>query len=468
MVTTTNADCNAKINADEAMVIGLEAGLTDIQYERVHKDPVLRQRLPSVATLKRTRARRFDSVRSAFGITECIEEQTASVMPEKLKSFLITGYGLAPGAELRLKLVVDGTTAGREDNVWFLLQVHTFHCIASPVISQLSSSMQLTLQAGGTWGDTSVFGEVFPVLGFAGKEKDLSANGGETKTQARSFLRKLQEVKTVSIANAETGEEDVYAVRLFLCSDLCATWRLLGGDKMEYECPYCTTADFSQRGAERTDFSGALVDVPASTHGGVTAFIVPCMLHAWLRLANQRIDAIYNRCKRGDRSHSEKTAKALFEKLRLPFWTKTATSDHFVFTTHSDAMRLADPEVDAALAEFEGLTNKAVWARWYELYRGVEKGVQPEDRAAFTERAQEAVNKFVAEYSADQLRIYQHVVAEHACDVQAHLGNVPLGAMANQRAEASHHTHKVAYVRHTMKGGIVLSATKAKATRGSP
>jgi len=258
----------------------------------------------------------------------------------------------------------------------------------------------------------------------------------------------------VSIANAETGEDDVHAVRLFLCSDLCATWRLFGGGKMEYECPYCTTTDFSQRGAECTDFSGALMDVPTSAQGGVAAFVVPCMLHAWLRLANQRIDAIYNRCKRGDRSHSEKAAKALFEKHRLPFWAKTATSDHFVFTTYDDAMRLADPEVGAALAESEGLTDKAVWARWYELYREAEKGVQQEDRATFMERAHEAVTRFVAEYSAEQLRVYQHIVAEHACDVQAHLCNVPLGPMANKRAEASHHTHKVDYVRHTMRSGM--------------
>jgi len=129
MEPTNGADRIEKINVDAALAIGLDAGLTDSQYDRVHKNPVLRQRLPSVSTLKRNRARKFGSVRTAFGITECIEEHTASAMPEKLISFLITGYGLEPGAELRLKLVVDDTTAGREDNVWFLLQVRT-HVIA--------------------------------------------------------------------------------------------------------------------------------------------------------------------------------------------------------------------------------------------------------------------------------------------------------------------------------------------------
>jgi len=164
---------------------------------------------------------------------------------------------------------------------------------------------------------------VFPVLGYIGTEKALTENDGATKQRARAMLRSLQRVKSVAVEN------DEHAVRLFLCSDLCATWRLLGNSSTRFQCPYCTTRDLTKCGEPRIDFPGSLVDVPAPENGGVTGFVVPCMLHAWLRLANQRITAIGNRSARKDRGHTPKDAEELFHKLGLPFWAKTKSSDYF-------------------------------------------------------------------------------------------------------------------------------------------
>jgi len=212
----------------------------------------------------------------------------------------------------------------------------------------------------------------------------------------------------------------------------------------------------SKCGEPRTNFPESLVDVPDPNNGGVSGFVVPCILHAWLRLANQRIAAIGNRCARKDRGHTAKDAEKLFHILGLPFWTKTKTNDHFFFATRAIVDRIVRPEVDEALADFEGLTDRDVWRRWYDLFAEAEKGVKPNNYVAFKERANLAVATFVKEYSAEQLHVYQHIIAEHAVAVRIQLGDVPLEVLANQRAETSHHEHKMQFTRHTFGNGARL------------
>jgi len=296
----------------------------------------------------------------------------------------------------------------------------------------------------------TVFSEVFPILGFVGK--DGSTAGSGTKKRAQAMLKELMLIRCVTLQNGESSSIE-HPIRLFLCSDLCATWRILGNNATRFHCPCCMSTDLSQAGEARTDFPGSLVDVPRPEDGGVTAFVIPCMLHAWLRLANQRVRAIYDRCQRKDPGHSQKDAKALFEKLNIQFWCKTMRSECFLFTTRKMADRISCTEIDKKLADFEGIKDPAVWRRWYDLYSEVEKGVKPSEHTEFKMRALEAINAFTTEYSAEQLHIYQHIIAYHALDVQSHLRDIPLGLLANQRAEASHHDHKMLYTHHTFGNG---------------
>lgn len=413
----------SKILAPKCLAGALEAQLTDSQYESVRK--TLCPELVSVSSLKKVRRERIDRVCRSFVVSVDSNKQLAYVDPVKLVTFVIKDYKdhNEIGSELFVKVVIDGTDASIQHHVWLVFQILDINAQAESI--------------------------VWPLLVYEGKE----STAAYIENGVGSFLKQLQSIKSV----------DDIAITFRFTPDLLSLWNLLNIQK--FQCPYCESyGSYSEIGAPRTDFTGALFKV-----SDPLADIVPCLLHARLRVADHRLRALQARGSRKarERGHTQADALRLLESLGCKAWD-TKGGGIRCWLTAKDAKQLEVQE--DALAEWEfGKGEQSPWKLLYELMKRLEEGFDVKQDQAFQRDAQSMVTAMKERYGVQGLQIYEHIVAFHGVEIakrQTVSGvRISFKHFENQRTEAEHHANKVAMNTHTFKNGTRGNCEKVPAVK---
>jgi len=130
LFTERQESCHDKsMTVDDVVALDLAGDFTDQQLKCLRR--YLGAVFSGVTTVKERRSELFRSTQDRFGIQWDQQEATLTTNPVEIMKLVVTRYGLLRGEELRLKLVVDGSTVGRDNVVWFLFQV----CIHTHVSS---------------------------------------------------------------------------------------------------------------------------------------------------------------------------------------------------------------------------------------------------------------------------------------------------------------------------------------------
>ena len=303
------------------------------------------------------------------------------------------------------------------------------------------------------WMVLQVIGQttVWPLLAYEGEETEAKYRDAEIPR----IIKELREAKSnVNIIFRQT-------------SDLLSLWTLLGmkrgrkraKDEMRSPCPFCTTADLSTAGQARTAFDSALINITDPMQE-----IIPCLLHAKLRIADHRLRAIRARAKRTlrEKGHTEADALRLLDSLGCKQWS-TSTRGIWCWQTAADADRLEESEKELAKWEFgEGVSP---WPSVYAVLHHLERGISEDEDESFAAAAQAAGAGFMAVYGNGAIKIYEHIILFHGLTLSQRLvangKRVPLGSLSNQRTEAEHSVNKRAMQRHTFKNGTRRNSATA-------
>lgn len=278
---------------------------------------------------------------------------------------------------------------------------------------------------------------VFSVLGYTGIEDvaQYTLSGVHTI---------IEEIRNIRAIRTKFGEHHIEAV---LGPDQASLAHLLGMTNVGApgSCPYCDAWSLAKKGKIRTSFPGALIHISAP----LTA-IVFCFLHAWIRIACHRYDALHAASKtRKGRSFSEAALIRLLSENDLPIWSKTASNPYFLWLKLADAQKIIAAE--EILAKWEGISPH-VWRDMYEIYQELEQGITTENEVTFDIRARAALKQFTDHYPyVNSVHVYEHMIIHHGLELQKLHG--PLGRYSNQLAEKEHHGHNVSYLHHTFRKG---------------
>ena len=475
-----------KLSPEECVRLALEINITDSDWEKLHQfSQVLHDYLCGRTTLQQVRTKAKTELETKFDIHIDEATESCSTDPVKVALYLLNKEK-PPTTAVALKMVIDGSDARIQDHVWLLLQLlwrgskQHHWCIWE--LGGFRGKESTTAYKQHNLG--AMLSGLFQLHGTEVRRSDGVLHSLEVTTS--SDLHSTWYVLAIDTApkgkaakpqqkgeaaddgddgNSDDDGDDLQAKKLATCK------RDQKQDLVRI-CPVCNTTDLSTVGEQRTEYPGALVQF-----SNIFSFMIICMLHALLRLADQRVLAIWVATRKlgptgkPDRLYGEPVARALFHQLHLKFWgkpTKKTPNRPHLWMDSRHSRKLFNPAVNKRLALFEAHGNAAeatkierLWSDMFDMYEQFKAGVnEPNEQQQFETFAQGVIQRFRDHYGAKSVRVYNHLIAFHGMAFQRnHI--LPAGAYANQAEENSHHWRKQDAA-HTMGDGSCKCAGGTK------